>query len=82
MVAGEDMEKLTLLVSKDERSKFLFAHAVERKGTEVNDFATKQMLKNIEEQGYRQLSMTCDQEPSTMALLQKTLKVLNVETLD
>ena len=53
---------------KDERSKFLFAHAVEKKGLSVDDYPTKRMMKDVEELGYRRISIKCDTEPSTMAL--------------
>ena len=77
----DDVEKLKVLVAKDERSRSLYAFAVRNKGVD-DDYTTKQMMKVIEEVGYRQINIKCDQEPSTMALLQRILKVINVDVVD
>ena len=78
----EDRDVLKVLVVKDERSRTLFSHAVERKGAGEDDYAVRQVVKDVEELGYRQISLKCDQEPSTMALLKRLLRMLNIEIVD
>ena len=80
--ADENMEKMTMLVVKDERSRFLFAHTVEKKGVDEDDRSTRMMVKDIEELGYQRLSVKCDQEPSTMALLRRILRTMNIDSID
>ena len=85
--AGEDIEgdveKMTVLVVKDERSRFLFAHVVEKKaGVDEDDRSTRMMMKDLEELGYQQLSVKCDQEPSTMALLRRISRTVIMNSID
>ena len=75
-------EELKVLVVKDERTRTLFAHAVEQKGIDSEEYAVKQVAKDIEELGYRQVSVKSDQEPSTMALLRRLMRLVNVDVVD
>ena len=75
-------EELEVSVVKDERTRTLFAHAVEQKGIDSEDYAVKQVAKDIEEHGHRQVSVKCDQEPSTMALLRRLMRLVNVDVVD
>ena len=66
---GDKREELRVLVVKDERTKTLFAHAVEQKGIDSEEYAVKQVAKDIEKLGYRHVTVKCGQKPCTMALL-------------
>ena len=78
----QDMDKFKVLVVKDERTKTVFAHAVKQKGVDEDDSGAKLIVKNIEELGYRQVSLKCDQEPSTMAVLKRLLRIMNIQVMD
>ena len=74
-------EELNVSVVKDERTRTLFAHAVEQTGIDSEEHAVKQVAKDIEELGYRKVSVKCDQEPSTMAFL-RLMRLVNVDVVD
>ena len=63
------------MVVKYERTKTLFAHAVEQKVIDSEEYAVKQVAKDIEELGFRQVSVKCNQEPRTMALLGRLMRL-------
>ena len=70
------------MVVKDERTKTLIAHAVQQKGIDSEEYAVKQVAKDIEELGHRQESVKCDSEPITMALLRRLRRLVNVDMVD
>ena len=53
---------------------------MEQKG--IDSDAVKQVAKDVEVYGYRQVSVKCDQEPSTMALLRRLMRLVNVDVVD
>ena len=66
---------------KDERTRTLFAHVVEQKRIDSEEHAVE-VAKDIEESGYRQVSVKCNQEPGTMALLRRLMRLVNVDVVD
>ena len=70
-------EELKVLVVEDERTRTLFAHAVEQKGIDFEERAVEQVAKDFEE-----VSVKCDQEPSTKALLRRLVRLVNVDVVD
>ena len=50
---GDKREELKVSVVKDERTRTLFANAVGQKGIDSEEYAVKQVAKDIEELGNR-----------------------------
>ena len=73
---------LKILVVRDMRSKSLFAHAVEAKGSDEAGYAVQCLVDDVAWLGYSRVILKSDNEPAIVRLLKDALKILKVEGMD
>ena len=76
----EDEEKMIIQVARDEESRALLAHAVPRKGV-AHVHGAEQLIRDIEELGYKKVIIKADNEPAMHALQEEVKKQRQDETL-
>ena len=68
MMGGEgDSETAAIQVTKDRRSRMIFAHVVPRKGM-IHAHGAAEMLKDMEKLGYHEVILKSDGEPALKAI--------------
>ena len=76
----EDEEKMIIQVARDEESRALLARAVPRKGL-AHVHGAEQLIRDIEELGYKKVILKADNEPAMHALQEEVKKRRQDETL-
>jgi hypothetical protein len=76
----EDEEKMIIQVARSEESRALLVHAVPRKGL-AHVHGAEQLIRDIEELGYKKVILKADNEPATHALREEVQKQREDETL-
>ena len=61
-------QKAPVLIVKDRQSKAVFSHPVPSKGTE-HPYATKVLMQDLDELGYKRITLKCDQEHALNAVV-------------
>ena len=80
--AEREEEHLKVLVVKDAMGKYVFTHAVERKGVDDDGYVVECLVKDVQWLGYSKVVLKSDNEPAIVRVLQDSLKALRVEGLD
>ena len=78
LLAGEEVE-LKVLVAKDSKSKTIFAHAVDAKGSDDEGYGITRIVEDIAWLGHTKLILKSDNEPAILKLLKDALKTARVE---
>ena len=78
----KDPDHLKVLVVKDYLNKFIFAHAVERKGADDGGYIVECIVRDVQWLGYSKVILKTDNEASIVQVLRESLKALRVEGLE
>ena len=78
--AGDGAVKI--LVARDSRSKYVFAHVVPMKGVDESRFAVDTLVNDVRWLGYNRIVLKSDNEPAIVKLLSEALRELRVQGLD
>ena len=70
---------MKVLVAKDSKSKRVFAHAVEAKGSDEDGHAVSRMAEDIAWLGHTKTTFTSDNGPAIVKVLKDSLRTARVE---
>ena len=79
---GDDMSDGTVpaVAMRDNRSKFLCGHMIPGKGMDM-EWTAQRVSTDIDNLGYRRISLRSDQEPAIIALLEKVKRLCSTEVV-
>ena len=81
--AGDvDVVDLKILVVRCSVSKTVFAHLVERKGTDSEGYAVSRLVEDIAWLGHTRLTLKTDNEPAIVKLLKESMRAAKTEIKD
>ena len=75
------MEQTTLkiLVVRDSKTKAVFAHVVDRKGTDCDGYAVRRLVEDIAWLGHTKITLKADNERAIVKLLGEALRAAKAE---
>ena len=78
------MEQTTLkiLVVRDSKTKAVFAHVVDRKGTDSDGYAVRRLVEDIAWLGHTKITLKADNERAIVKLLGEALRAAKTEVQD
>ena len=79
---GEESEDGTVpaVAMRDSLSKQLHGHLLPGKGLD-HDWTAQQLKEDLEELGYRRVSLRCDKEPAIVALAEKAKRLSSIDVM-
>ena len=78
----EDEVDLKILVVRDSKSKSVFAHAVEKKGTDASGYAVTRIVEDLAWLGHTKVTLKADNERAIVKLLKEALRAAKTEVTD
>ena len=81
---ADDSEELSLkfLVAKDSWTKAIFAHVVDKKGVDEQNYIIDRLMEDLKWLGFSRVSLRSDHEPAIVQVLKRALITARVEVLD
>ena len=82
LLSDTDEVTLKILVAKDSYTKSLFAHVVDKKGLDENNYVIDRLMEDLRWLGYVRVALRSDNEPAIVQVLKKALVTAKVEVVD
>ena len=81
---GDEAEQtdLKVLVVKDSRTRAIFAHVVDKKGTDASGYAVTRLVEDIAWTGHVKVVLKADNERAIVKLLREALRAAKTEVKD
>ena len=82
LLGNSDEVSLKILVAKDSWTKAVFAHVVDKKGVDEQNYVIDRLMEGLQWLGFSRLSLRSDNENAIIQVLNKALVTARVEVLD